>query len=47
MRPVLVELGPFQIHAYTVCTLTAVLVGGWLTYREAQRRFALSTLSGI
>lgn len=42
MRPVLVEFGPFQIHAYTVCMLTAVLVGGWLTYREAQRRVRLT-----
>jgi prolipoprotein diacylglyceryl transferase len=38
VRPVIVSLGPVQIHAYTVCMLTAVLIGGWMTYREAQRR---------
>ena len=42
MRPVLVELGPVQVHAYTVCMLTAVLLSGWLTYREAQRRNRLT-----
>ena len=31
-----------QVHAYTVCMVTAVVVGGWLTYREAQRRMRLT-----
>ena len=38
MWPILVSIGPVQIHSYTVCMLTAVLLGGWLTYREAKRR---------
>lgn len=42
MRPILVSLGPFELHAYTVCMLAAVWLGGWLTYREAQRRMRLS-----
>jgi phosphatidylglycerol---prolipoprotein diacylglyceryl transferase len=41
MRPILFSIGPVQIHTYTVCMLTAVLLGGWLTYREAQRRMRL------
>lgn len=41
MRPVLFTLGPVQVYSYTVCMLTAVLVGGWLTYREAKRRMRL------
>lgn len=42
MRPILVSFGPFEVHAYTVCMLAAVWLGGWLTYREAQRRMRLS-----
>ena len=42
MRPVLVAVGPVEIHSYTVCMLAAVLLGGWLTYREAQRRGRLT-----
>ena len=41
MRPFLFSIGSVQVHSYTVCMVTAVLVGGWLTYREAQRRFRL------
>lgn len=41
MRPVLFSIGPVQVYAYTVCMLTAVLLGGWLTYREAARRLRL------
>lgn len=36
--PVLFHLGAVQIRSYTVCMLAAVLLGGWLTYREAERR---------
>ena len=42
MRPILFDIGPFEVHSYTVCMLTAVLVGGWLTYREARRRMRLT-----
>ena len=42
MRPVLFSIGPVEVHAYTVCMLAAVLIGGWLTYREAQRRMRLN-----
>ena len=42
MRPILFELGPFQLHSYTVCMLAAVIIGGWLTYREAERRGRLN-----
>ena len=42
MRPILFSIGPVEVHAYTVCMLTAVLLGGWLTYREAQRRMRLT-----
>ena len=42
MRPVLFESGPFHIQAYTVCMLAAVIIGGWLTYREAERRGRLN-----
>ena len=42
MRPVLVSFGPVEVHGYSVCMLTAVLLGGWLTYREAKRRMRLS-----
>jgi phosphatidylglycerol:prolipoprotein diacylglycerol transferase len=38
MRPVIVSIGSVQIHAYTVCMLAAVLIGGWMTYNEARRR---------
>ena len=42
MEPVVFDIGPVQVHAYTVCIVAAVLVGGWLTYREAQRRMRLT-----
>ena len=42
MRPILFSIGPVEVHAYTVCMLTAVLLGGWLTYREAKRRMRLT-----
>ena len=42
MRPILFAIGPFEVHAYTVCMLAAVLLGGWLTYREARRRMRLT-----
>jgi phosphatidylglycerol:prolipoprotein diacylglycerol transferase len=41
-RPVLFSYGPLEIQSYTVCILTAVLLGGWLTYREAQRQGRLN-----
>src|SRR5215203_3798924 len=41
MRPILFSIGPVHVYAYTVCMLTAVLVGGWLSYREAERRMRL------
>jgi phosphatidylglycerol:prolipoprotein diacylglycerol transferase len=42
LEPVVVDIGPVQVHAYTVCMVTAVAVGGWLTYREAERRMRLT-----
>ncbi len=42
MRPILVDIGPVEVHSYTVCMLAAVLLGGWLTYREARRRNRLT-----
>ncbi len=42
LRPILVSLGPLEVHAYSVCMLSAVLLGGWLTYREAKRRMRLN-----
>ena len=42
MEPVVFDIGPMRVHAYTVCIITAVVVGGWLTYREAQRRMRLN-----
>ena len=42
MRPILFSIGPVEVHAYTVCMLTAVLLGGWLTYREAKQRRRLT-----
>ncbi len=42
MLPVVFRIGPFEVHAYTVCLLAAVLVVGWLTYREAKRRMRLN-----
>ncbi|HEY7294796.1 MAG TPA: prolipoprotein diacylglyceryl transferase family protein [Dehalococcoidia bacterium] len=38
MYPVLFHVGAVEIRSYTVCMLAAVLLGGWLTYREAARR---------
>ena len=34
----LIELGPFRLHTYTICMVTAALLVGWLTWREAKRR---------
>ena len=42
MLPVLFSIGPVEVHSYTVCMLTAFLVVGWLTYREAKRRMRLT-----
>ncbi len=42
MRPVLFSIGPVDIQSYTVALLTAFLVVGWLSYREARRRLRLT-----
>ena len=42
MRPILFELGPFALHAYSVCMVTGVVLVGWLGYREAERRGRLN-----
>jgi len=42
MYPVLVHIGPVTISSYTVCMLTAFILVGWLSYREAQRRDRLT-----
>ncbi len=38
MSPILFSFGPVEVHSYTVFMLTAVLLVGYLTYREARRR---------
>jgi len=40
--PILIKIGPIEIHSYTVCILTAFLLVGWLSYREAKRRGRLN-----
>jgi len=40
--PVLFRIGPVEIQSYTVCFLAAFLIVGWLSYREAKRRFRLN-----
>jgi phosphatidylglycerol:prolipoprotein diacylglycerol transferase len=42
MHPVLLRVGALHIPTYTVCMLSAVLVVGWLSYREAKRRRRLT-----
>ena len=42
MLPVLLKIGPVEIHSYTVCMLTAFIVVGWLAYSEAKRRMRLT-----
>jgi phosphatidylglycerol:prolipoprotein diacylglycerol transferase len=42
MLPVLIKIGPLEIHSYTVCMLMAFLVVAWLAYREAKRRDRLN-----
>ncbi len=42
MWPVLLTIGPVELRSYTVCMLAAVLVVGWLSYREARRRMRLT-----
>ena len=42
MHPVLFRLGTLVVHSYTVCLVAAVLLGGYLTYREALRRGRLT-----
>lgn len=42
MRPLIIPLGPFEIHAYTVCLLAAIGLVGTLTYWEGKRRFRLN-----
>jgi phosphatidylglycerol:prolipoprotein diacylglycerol transferase len=42
LRPILFNIGPLEVHSYTVCMLMAVLVVGWLSYREAKRRLRLN-----
>ena len=36
--PILLHLGPFALSWYGLAIATGILVGGWLTTREAQRR---------
>ncbi|MBI2853031.1 MAG: prolipoprotein diacylglyceryl transferase [Chloroflexi bacterium] len=42
MRPILFNIGPVPIQSYTVLMLTAFLLVGWLSYREAKRRDRLT-----
>ena len=42
MRPILFSYGPVAAYSYSVCMLVAILLGGWLTYREAKRRMRLT-----
>ncbi len=42
MFPVVFNIGPVQIHAYTVCILSAFIAVGILSYHEAKRRFRLT-----
>ena len=42
MRPILFSIGPIAVYSYTVCMLSAFLVVGWLSYREAKRRLRLN-----
>lgn len=43
MEPVVFRFGEVELHAYTVCMLSAILLGGGLAYREAKRRWRLSS----
>lgn len=38
LDPVLIHLGPFALSWYGLAVAAGILVGGWLTTREAQRR---------
>lgn len=42
LRPILFSYGPVEVHSYSLCMLSAILLGGWLTYREAKRRLRLN-----
>ena len=42
MKPLVFDIGSVQVHAYTMCIVAAVLISGWLTYREAERRMRLT-----
>ena len=42
MRPILVQWGPFALHAYSVCMVSGVVLVGWLGWREAARRGRLN-----
>lgn len=38
MNPVLIQLGPIQVHWYGIFIVTGALLAAWLATREAQRR---------
>ncbi|MEQ1502390.1 MAG: prolipoprotein diacylglyceryl transferase family protein [Myxococcota bacterium] len=37
MWPVLVRVGPVELHGYAVCVVLAFVVGGWIRSREVRR----------
>ncbi|MGQ9767730.1 MAG: prolipoprotein diacylglyceryl transferase family protein, partial [Anaerolineae bacterium] len=38
MNPVIVQIGPFQVHWYGVLIVLGALLAAWLSTREAGRR---------
>jgi len=42
LQPLLFDLSPIEVHSYRVCMVTAFVVVGFLTYREAKRRSRLT-----
>jgi phosphatidylglycerol---prolipoprotein diacylglyceryl transferase len=42
LRSTLFSYGTVEVHFYSMCMLSAILIGGWLSYREAKRRLRLN-----
>ena len=40
MFPILLRIGSYAVHTYTVALIVGILVAVWIAYREARRRLA-------
>ena len=47
MNPVLLKLGPFQVHWYGLLIVLGAVLAAWLATWEAKRRVRIPSMCGI